>query len=61
MRELLNPQLQLGQVDIGCIEFDLQSRDDILRIPLNSATHSKVIRPGSPTESGHLVQRNPAT
>ena len=29
MRELLNPQLQLGQVDIGCIEFDLQSRDDI--------------------------------
>jgi hypothetical protein len=29
MRELFNPQLQLGQVDIGCIEFDLQSRDDI--------------------------------
>ena len=29
MRQILAPQLQLGEVDIGCIEFDLQSRDDI--------------------------------
>ncbi len=29
MRQTLAPQLQLGEVDIGCIEFDLQSRDDI--------------------------------
>ena len=29
MRQILTPQLQLGQVDIGRIEFDLQSRDDI--------------------------------
>ena len=29
MRQVLTPQLQLGEVDIGRIEFDLQSRDDI--------------------------------
>ncbi len=29
MRQILTAQLQLGQVDIGRIEFDLQSRDDI--------------------------------
>lgn len=32
MRQVLTPQLQLGQVDIGSIEFDLQSRDDIPQI-----------------------------
>ena len=32
MRQVLNPQLKLGQVDIGSIEFDLQSRDDIPQI-----------------------------
>jgi hypothetical protein len=29
MRQILAPQLQLGEVDIGRIEFDFQSRDDI--------------------------------
>ena len=32
MRQVLTPQLQLGQVDIGSIVFDLQSRDDIPQI-----------------------------
>ena len=32
MRQVLTPQWHLGQVDIGSIEFDLQSRDDIPQI-----------------------------
>jgi len=29
MRNVINPQLQLGQIDIGQIEIDITSRDDI--------------------------------
>ncbi len=32
MRQILSPQLQLGEIDIGSISFDLQSRDDIPQI-----------------------------
>lgn len=32
MRALINPQLRLGEVDIGAIEFDRRSRDDIPRL-----------------------------
>ncbi len=32
MRQILSPQLQLGQIDIGLIPFDLQSRDDIPQV-----------------------------
>lgn len=32
MREIINPQLQLGASDIGAIEIDLHSRDDIPRL-----------------------------
>lgn len=32
MRQVINPQLQFGQVDISIIKFDPKSRDDIPRI-----------------------------
>ena len=32
MRALIDPQLQLGEVDIGALEFDCRSRDDIPRL-----------------------------
>lgn len=32
MRDILNPQLQLGEIDIGTIQFDPHSRDDIPQI-----------------------------
>ncbi len=32
MRQILNPQIQIGEIDIGAINFDLQSRDDIPQI-----------------------------
>ncbi len=32
MRQTINPQMQLGEVDISAITFDAKSRDDILRL-----------------------------
>jgi IS5 family transposase len=32
MRQIINPQLQLGEVDIGAVELDFTSRDDIPRL-----------------------------
>ncbi len=32
MRQIPNPQIQVGEIDIGAINFDLQSRDDIPQI-----------------------------
>ena len=32
MRQVINPQLEFGQVDISKIKFDPKSRDDIPRI-----------------------------
>ncbi len=32
MRHILNPQLQFGETDIGDIQFDPHSRDDIPQI-----------------------------
>lgn len=32
MREIIKPQLQLGEVDISAIEIDHRSRDDIPRL-----------------------------
>jgi len=32
MRQIINPQLQLGEVDIGAVALDVTSRDDIPRL-----------------------------
>ena len=32
MRQTINPQMQLGEVDISAITFDAKSRDDIPRL-----------------------------
>ena len=32
MRQIISPQIKLGETDIGNIQFDLQSRDDIPQI-----------------------------
>ncbi|WP_422137146.1 MULTISPECIES: hypothetical protein [unclassified Endozoicomonas] len=34
MRQTINPQMQLGEVDISAITFNLRSRDDIPRLLL---------------------------
>ena len=32
MRQAINPQMQLGEIDISAITFDAKSRDDIPRL-----------------------------
>jgi len=55
MRQVLTPQLQLGEVDIGRIEFDLQSRDDILQL-LRGLQHIYATAELREAVFGHLEQ-----
>lgn len=42
MRVVLNPQMQVGEVDIASIKFDPKSRDDIPKMHAKSTKSSVV-------------------
>ena len=52
MRQSINPQMQLGEVDISAITFNLKSKDDSYGRPPPTAQRPNLVRPEQPSRAG---------